>query len=63
MRICDWLWENLPLMHKDKYLEIHNSITHSVISPEGLKPHAYYSLQIYSYLIAIRLPTAQITAS
>ena len=17
--ICDWLWENLPLMHKDKY--------------------------------------------
>ena len=20
--MCDWLWENLPGMHKDKYLEI-----------------------------------------
>ena len=23
--ICDWPWENQPLMHKDKYLEIRNS--------------------------------------
>ena len=60
---CDWLWENPPLMHKDKYLEIRNSIIQSVISREGSKLHAYNSLQIYSYLIAIRLPTAQSTAS
>ena len=61
--ICDWLWENLPLTQKDKYLEIRNSIIQSVISREGLKLHAYNSLQMYSYLIAIRLPTAQCTAS
>ena len=60
---CDWLWENPPVTHKDKYLEIRNSIIQSVISREGLKLHAYNSLQIYSYLIAIRLPTAQSTAS
>ena len=36
--------------HKDKYLEIRNSIIQSVISREGLKLHAYNSLQIYSYL-------------
>ena len=60
---CDWLLENPPLMHKDKYWEIRNSIIQSVISREGLKLHAYNSLQIYSYLIAIRLPTAQSTAS
>ena len=29
---CDWLWKNLPLTHKDKYLEIRNSIIQSVIS-------------------------------
>ena len=29
---CDWLWENPPLMHEDKYLEIHNSLIQSVIS-------------------------------
>ena len=61
--ICDWFWENLPLMHKDKYLEIRNSIIQSEISWEGLKLHAYNLLQIYGYLIAIRLPTAQSTAS
>ena len=22
--ICDWLWENPPVMHKDNYLEKHN---------------------------------------
>ena len=60
---CDWLWENLPLTHKDEYLEIRNSIIQSVISREGSKLHAYNSLQIYSCLIAIRLPTAQSTAS
>ena len=62
-KICDWLWENLPLTHKDKYLEIRNLIIQSIISREGLKLHAYNLLQIYSYLIAIRLPTAQSTAS
>ena len=50
-------------MHKDKYLEIRNSIIQSAISREGLKLHAYNSLQIYSYLIAVRLPIAQSTAS
>ena len=35
--ILEWLWENLPLMHKDKYWEICNSIIQSVISWEGLK--------------------------
>ena len=60
---CDSLWENLPLADKDKYLEICNSIIQSVISREGLKLHAYNSLQIYSYLIAIRLPTPQCTVS
>ena len=52
--ICDWLWENPPVAHKDKYLEIRNSIIQSVISREGLKLHAYNSLQIYSYLIVTR---------
>ena len=23
-QICDWLWENLPVTHKDNYLEKHN---------------------------------------
>ena len=63
--ICDWLWlwENPPLTYKGKYLEIRNLIIQSVISQEGLKLHAYNLLQIYSYLIAIRLPTPQYTAS
>ena len=30
--ICDWLWENPPLTHKDEYLEICNSIIESLIS-------------------------------
>ena len=61
--LCDWLWENPPLTHKHKYSEIHNSIIQSVISQEGSKLHAYNLLQIYSYLITIRLPIAQSTAS
>ena len=24
MIICDWLWENPPVTHKDNYLEKHN---------------------------------------
>ena len=24
MCICDWLWENPPVTHKDNYLEKHN---------------------------------------
>ena len=24
MCICDWLWENLPVTHKDNYLEKRN---------------------------------------
>ena len=61
--IGDQLWENLQLTQKDKYLEIRNLIIQNVIFWEGLKLHAYNSLQIYSYLIAIRLPTPQCTAS
>ena len=61
--ICDWFWENLPLMHIDKSLQLRNSIIQSVIPREGLKPHAYNLLQIYSYLIATRLPILQCTAS
>ena len=38
------------ITHKDKYLEICNSIIQSVICQEGLKLHAYNLLQIYSYL-------------
>ena len=57
LQICDWLWENPTLMHKDKYLEIRSSVIQSVISLEGLKPHAYNLLQIYSHLIAKRLLT------
>ena len=56
-------WENPPLTHKDKYLEMHDSIIQILKSCEGSKLHAYNLLQIYSYLIAIRLPTAQSTAS
>ena len=40
MYTCDWLRENLPVMHKDKYLEIHNLIIQSVISQEALKSQA-----------------------
>ena len=29
--MCNWIWENLPIIHKDKYLETHNSIVQSVI--------------------------------
>ena len=49
--------------HLCTYLEIRNSIIQSVISREGSKLHAYNLLQIFSYLIAIRLPTAQSAAS
>ena len=38
-------------MHKDKYLEIRDSIIQS-ISPEGLKLQTYNLLWIYSCLIA-----------
>ena len=61
-KICDWRWDNLPLTHKDKYLEIRNSVIQSVISLEGLKLHAYNLLQICSYLIAKRLLTPHCTA-
>ena len=61
--VCDWLWENPPLMHKDKYWEIRNSIIQSVICQEGLKLQACNLLWIYSHLIALRLPTPQCTAS
>ena len=57
------MWENPPLTHKDKYLEIRNSIIQSVISQAGSKLHAYNLLQIYTYLIAIRLSMVQSTAS
>ena len=28
MHICDRIWEKLPLMYMDKYLEIHNSMNY-----------------------------------
>ena len=37
---CDWLWDSQPLMHKDKYSEICNSVIQYVISQEGLKLQA-----------------------
>ena len=29
--ICDWIWKNLSVTHKDKYFEIGNSIIQSVL--------------------------------
>ena len=31
-----YMWMALPVTHKDKYLEVHNSIICSVVSQEGL---------------------------
>ena len=45
--VCDSLWENPPLAHKDKYWEIRNSIIQSVVSQEGL---SCILVWIYSYL-------------
>ena len=47
----DWLWKNMPLMHKDKFWEMRNSIIQSVIFLEGLEPQTCNSLWIYSYLL------------
>ena len=49
-------------MHKDKYLEMHNSIIQSVISQEKLKLFrlAVCHESIHSYLIGIRLPILQL---
>ena len=48
---CNQLWENSPLMHKDKYLEIRNSIIQSVISRGGLKLQACNFPQAHRYPI------------
>ena len=53
--VCDWLWENPPVTHKDNYLEKHNRIIQSVISPEGLKLQACDLPHSYSYSRSIRL--------
>ena len=61
--ICDWLWENPPVTHKDDYLEKRNWIIQSVISPEGLKLQACNLQRSYSYSRSIRLSYLQCTAS
>ena len=59
-----WLALGKPaIMHKGKYWEIHNSIIRSILSREDLKLQACSLIQIYNYLLAIRLPTPQCTAS
>ena len=61
--ICDWLWENPPVTHKDNYLEKRDWIIQSVISPEGLKLQACNLQHSYSYLRPIRLSYLQCIAS
>ena len=61
--ICDWIWENPPVTHKDNYLEKRNWIIQSVISPEGLKLQACNLQRSYSYSRSIRLSYLQCTAS
>ena len=61
--ICDWLWENPPVTHKDNYLEKRNRIIQSVISPEGLKLQACNLQHSYSYSRSIRLSYLQCIAS
>ena len=67
--ICLWLWAASYVTGYGKThrlrtkINIYKYVIQSVISREGLKLHAYNLLQIYSYLIAIRLPTPQCTAS
>ena len=66
--ICLWLWAASYVTgfgetrHLRTKINIYKCVIQSVISRERLKPHAYNLLQIYSYLIAIRLPTPQCTA-
>ena len=62
--VCGWFIENLPLTHKYEYWEILTSFNYSKwhIS-EGLKLQACNLLWIYSYWVAIKLPTPQCTAS
>ena len=61
--ICDWLWENPPVTHKDNYLDKRNWIFQSVISPEGLKLQACNLQCSYGYSRSIRLSYLQCTAS
>ena len=44
IHIRDQIFKNLPFMHKDKYLEIHNSFIQGVISQEELLQHNSTSL-------------------
>ena len=37
MIICDWILENQPCMHKDKYLETCNSVMQQIIFQECLE--------------------------
>ena len=60
--ICDWLWENPPVTHKDNYLEKRNRIIQR-ISPEGLKLQACNLPHSYSYSRSIRLSSLQCIAS
>ena len=53
--------ENPPVIHKDKYLEIYNSIIQSVVCRETLKQQANLP-RFRSYSKSITLPTLHITA-
>ena len=46
--ICDRILEKLPLMHKDKYLEIHNSVIQWIISQEPTVLLTHNSPLLYS---------------
>ena len=60
--IYDHLWENPSIMHKDKYLEMHNSIIQSIISQEGLATGLHFVINLKIFIVT-RLPTPQCTAS
>ena len=55
VHICDWLWKNTPVTHKDKHLEIGNSSIQSVIYQEELELQPCNLTELYSYFIAVRI--------
>ena len=55
VHICDWLWKNPPVTHKDKHLKICNSSIQSVIYQEDLELQPCNLTQLYSYLIVVRI--------
>ena len=49
MHICDRIWVELPLTHKDNYLEICNSFIQRIISQEHMEVLTHNSSLLYSY--------------